>query len=62
MVEENSKIITLVEKKGYKAGTIGVVVSIYSMGSACEVELWDDNDYPIDVITYLFSEIKVIEA
>ena len=38
-------------------GTIGVVVSIYSEGPQCEVELWDADEYPLDVVTFSFDEI-----
>lgn len=58
MINENMRVKTLVEKEGYSIGTIGVVVSIYASGSACEVEVWDEDEYPIDVITYLFSELE----
>lgn len=59
MIKENCKVITLVSKEGYPAGTIGIVVSLYSTGPACEVEIWDNNGYPKDVITYLLSEISI---
>lgn len=58
MINENMRVKTLVEKEGYPIGTIGVVVSVYASGSACEVEVWDEDEYPIDVITYLFSELE----
>lgn len=58
MILENCRVKTLVEKSGYPAGTVGVVVSTYSTGPACEVELWDNNQYPIDVITYRFDELE----
>lgn len=61
MIQENMRVKTLVEKEGYKIGMLGVVVSIYSTGPACEVELWDDNSYPIDVVTYLFNELEAVE-
>ena len=61
MLTENMRVKTLVEKDGYKAGTLGVIVSIYTFGPACEVELWDKNNYPMDVITYLFSELESCE-
>lgn len=60
MIRENQKVKTLVEKDGFKIGTLGVVVSVYSSGPACEVELWDENKYPVDVITYRFDELSVI--
>lgn len=61
MVKEYDMVRTLVAKSEYPKGTKGVVVSIYSTGPACEVELWDEKDYPIDVVTYLFDEVEVIE-
>ena len=62
MAKEYDKVKTLVEKNGYSAGSVGVVVSIYSTGPACEVELWDANGYPVDVVTYLFEELEVIDG
>ena len=61
MVKENTKVKTLVSKEGYPAGTIGVVVSLYSSGPACQVELWDETDYPMDVVTYLLCEVESVE-
>jgi len=60
MIEENIKVRTLVEKEGFPIGTVGIVVSLYSNGPACEVELWDNENYPIDVVTYLFTELEEI--
>ena len=62
MVKEYDKVKTLVEKNGYPVGSVGVVVNIYSTGPACEVELWDENEYPVDVVTYLFEELEVINS
>lgn len=61
MIKVNDKVKTTVEKDGYSVGSIGVVVSVYSTGPACEVEIWDENNYPIDVVTYLFDELQVID-
>ncbi|MBE6109216.1 MAG: hypothetical protein E7194_02230 [Erysipelotrichaceae bacterium] len=58
MITENTKVRTLVTKEGYPEGTIGVVVSLYSSGEACEVELWDETECPVDVVTYLLCEIE----
>lgn len=58
MINENMRVKTLVEKEGYSIGTIGVVVSVSTSGSACEVEVWNEDEYPVDVITYLFSELE----
>ncbi len=60
MITENTKVRTLVTKEGYPAGTTGVVVSLYTSGSACEVELWDETDYPVDVVTYLLCEVEPV--
>ena len=60
MIKEYSKVKTLVPKEDYPAGTIGIVVSVYSSGSACEVELWDEHEYPVDVVTYTFNELLEI--
>jgi len=61
MIKEYVKVKTLVCKEDIPAGSIGTVVSIYSTGPACEVEIWDVNENPIDVITYLFTEIEEIK-
>ena len=60
MIKENVKVRTLIEKDGFSIGAVGVVVSLYSNGPACEVELWDDDNYPMDVVTYLLSELEEI--
>lgn len=62
MVKEYDKVKTLVEKKGYPIGSVGVVVSTYSTGPACEVEIWDETEYPVDVVTYLFDELEIIDT
>lgn len=61
MIKECDRVKTLVEKNGVKESTIGVVVSLYTSGPACEVEIWDETENPIDVVTYLQSEIEVME-
>lgn len=61
MIKENCKVRTLVPKDGFPAGTTGVVVSLYSSGPACEVEVWDESGYPADVVTYLLSEVAPAE-
>lgn len=60
MIKEYDLVKTLVEKCGYPKGTKGVIVGIYKRGEACNVELWDKNNYPIDVITYTTNEIEII--
>ena len=61
MITENAKVKTLVEKDGFPAGTLGIVVSLYSTGPACEVELWDEEEYPVDVVTFLLNELELME-
>ena len=46
ILKENDRVRTPVEKEGFPIGTIGVIVSVYSSGPACEVELWDSDNYP----------------
>lgn len=60
MITEYTRVRTLVSKKEYPAGTVGVVVSLYTSGPACEVEVWDETNYPVDVVTYLLSEVEAI--
>ena len=66
MIKEYDLVETLVDKEEgcnfYPRGTRGVVVSLYTSGPACEVEIWDETDYPIDVVTYEFDELKVIPS
>lgn len=62
MINENTRVRTLVRKEEYPIGTVGVVVSVYSSGVACEVEIWGKDEYPVDVVTYLFSELKEINS
>lgn len=61
MLKENDRVRTLVEKEGFPIGTIGVIVSVYSSGPACEVELWNSNNYPADVVTYKLGELEAVE-
>ena len=59
--KEYDLVKTLVEKEGYPIGTQGCIVSFYSDGLACEVEIWNKNNYPIDVVTYGLNEIELIK-
>lgn len=61
MVNEYDYVETLVAKGEIPAGTYGLVVSLYADGLACEVEVWDETRYPIDVVTYELDEIKVLQ-
>lgn len=60
MITENTKVRTLVTKERYPAGAIGVVVSLYTSVPACEVELWDETDYLVDVVTYFLCEVEPV--
>jgi hypothetical protein len=54
------KVKTLVEKEGYPPSTIGIIVSFYPDSDYCEVELWDCDEYPVDVVTYRTNELEVV--
>ncbi|MDO4605644.1 MAG: hypothetical protein Q4B23_06675 [Helcococcus sp.] len=58
--KEYDKVKTLVEKDGYPPFTIGIIVSFYPESDFCEVEIWDDDGYPVDVVTYELKELKKI--
>lgn len=34
---------------------------IFIGGPECLVEIWDETNYPIDVIIYAFNELELIE-
>lgn len=59
--KEYDLVKTKVEKAGYPVGTKGVVVSIYTGYPVCEVEIWNERNYPIDVVSYYFSELEFVE-
>ncbi len=61
MIKEYERVRTLVEKEAFPIGSIGVVVSIYGNGPGCEVEIWDEDDYPVDVVTFDISELEVLD-
>ncbi len=58
MIKKYVQVETLVDKESFPKGTKGVVVSMYNGNIACEVELWDNDNYPVDVVTYLCVELK----
>ena len=59
---KESDVVKLVKDFGkIKAGTEGVVVSIYADKKACEVEVWDDEKYPVDVITFSLDELEKVK-
>lgn len=60
-IQERDIVRTLVDKEWFLKGSRGVVVLIYSGYPVCEVEIWDETNYPIDVITYKFDELEVVE-
>lgn len=58
--KEYDKVKTLVEKDGYQPSTIGIIVSFYPDSDFCEVELWDNDGDPIDVVTYETKELELV--
>lgn len=60
MVKVNDRVKTLGEKDGFPAGVVGVVVSLCGGGQGCEVELWNENEYPVDVVTYSADDLEVV--
>ena len=58
--EEGDIVKTLVDKKDFPKGSKGVVVYIYIGHPACEVEVWDETNYPIDVVFYYFNELELV--
>ena len=60
ILEKYDKVKTLVEKEGFPARTIGIIVSFYANSDVCEVELWDEENYPIDVVTFNINELERI--
>ena len=62
MFFENDKVITLVEKEDFTKGTIGVIVSRYAAADVYEVELWNSEKYPVDVVTYKANELQKVDA
>lgn len=59
-VKEYDRVVTLVDREGFPAGSVGVVVSIYEKGPGCEVEIWDDSECPVDVVTFQDAELRVL--
>ena len=57
--KEYDKVKTLVEKDGYPPATIGIIVSFYSNSHYCEVELWDTDGDPVDVVTYETKDLEL---
>ena len=56
-----SRVRTLVEKDGFPIGSMGVIVSFYGTGPACEVEIWDNDMNPLDVVTYTLDELEEVQ-
>lgn len=53
------KVKTLVEKNGYPPTTIGIIVSFYPNFDYCEVELWDADGDPVNVVIYETKELEL---
>ena len=60
ILKEYDKVITLVEKEGFPPGTTGIIVSFYANSDLWEVELWDEDDYPIDVVNFNLNELEIL--
>ena len=58
--KEYDKVKTLVKKDVYPEGTIGIIVSFYPDSDYCEVELWDTDGDPVDVVTYETKDLELI--
>ena len=57
--KEYERVRTLVKKDGYPPSTIGVIVSFYPNSDYCEVEIWDADGDPVDVVTYEIKELEL---
>lgn len=60
-LELYDRVKTLVERDGFPAGTIDVIVSFYANTEGCEVEVWDDRGYPEDVVTFSVRELELVK-
>lgn len=60
-IQEGDIVRTLVDKRGFSKGSKGLVCWIFIGGPECLVEIWDETNYPIDVIIYAFNELELIE-
>lgn len=59
-LQENTLVLTLVEKQGYPTGSLGIIVDIFAELKSCNVQLLDNQYHPQDIVNYLFSEIEII--
>ena len=59
MIREYDLVYTNVDKGEFPAGTKGIVVSLYENSSGCEVEIWDEKGYPVDVVTFASDELTI---
>ncbi len=57
---ERDIVKTLVEKDGHPMGSKGVVIYLYIGHPECEVEIWNENNYPVDVVCYNFDELELV--
>ena len=57
MISENTKIKTLIDKEGHPAGSVGIVLKVLEDGYV-EVEIWDQGNFPIDIVCYQAEEIE----
>ena len=47
------------KKDEYPPTTIGIIVSFYPNFDYCEVEFWDTDGNPVDVVTYETKKLKL---
>lgn len=59
-IKINILVRTLVEKQGYPAGTLGIIVEIFIDKKSCDVQLLDEHSHPAEVVNYFFSEIEMV--
>lgn len=59
-LQTNIIVRTLVEKQGYPAGSLGIVIDIFAEQKSCIVQLLDEHSHPCDIVNYLFNEIEIV--
>ena len=60
-IKENDLVRTLVEKGRWPAGQIGPVVDVCGGGRGITIEVWNEDRYPVDVVTYDVDEVEVVD-
>lgn len=62
MISTYGFVRMLVDKEGSPGGSQGIAVSLYATEPVCKVELWDENEQPLDVVTYLPGEVAEVRS